>query len=164
MRSERVEPEAGQESVWDYPRPPRVKEPSRHIRVMFNGVTIAETRHARRVVETSHPPVCYVPTEDVRMAYLGETLGSSWCEWKGRARYYSVIVDGTRVERAARAHSQPQEGFEAIEDHVAFYAGAIDVCTAGRERLTPQPGGFYGGWITGDVASPFKGGLASWGW
>lgn len=160
----RVEPGPGQESVWDYPRPPRVEDTSRHIRVVFNGVTIAETRRAKRVLETSHPPVYYIPFADVRMVHLVETSDSSWCEWKGRARYYSVVVDGKRAERVAWSYPQPREGFGAIEDHLAFYAGPMDACTVDGQRVTPQPGGFYGGWITDDILGPFKRGLGSHGW
>jgi uncharacterized protein (DUF427 family) len=141
-----------------------VEETSRHIRVVYNGVTIAETRRAKRVLETSHPPVYYVPPEDIRAAHLAEASGSSWCEWKGRATYYDVVVDGRKAESAAWTYHQPSEGFEAIRDHVAFYAGAMDACTVDGERVTPQPGGFYGGWITSDVVGPFKGGPGTRGW
>ncbi len=167
MRGDRplpVEPGPGQESVWDYPRPPRVEETSQHVRVVFNGVTIAETHRAQRVLETSHPPVYYIPPEDVRMAHLVEAAGSSWCEWKGRARYYDVVVEGKKAERAAWAYPQPRTDFESIKDHVAFYAGPMDGCTVDGERVKPQPGGFYGGWITSDVVGPFKGDPGTLGW
>jgi len=164
LRPERVVPGPGQESVWDYPRPPRVEDTSRHIRVVFNGVTVADTRRAKRVLETSHPPVYYIPPEDVKMAHLAEASGSSWCEWKGRASYYHVEVDGRRAERAAWTYHQPSEGFESIEDHVAFYPGPMDACTVDGERVKPQPGRFYGGWITDDVVGPFKGGPGTQGW
>jgi uncharacterized protein (DUF427 family) len=141
-----------------------VEETSRHIRVVFNGVTVAETRRAKRVLETSHPPVYYVPPEDVRMDHLVEVAGSSWCEWKGRASYYDVVVDGRRARRAAWTYRQPSEGFEAIRDHVAFYAGPMEACYVDGERVRPQPGGFYGGWITDDVVGPFKGGPGTQGW
>ena len=158
MRPERIEPGPGQESVWDYPRPPRVEEMSRHIRVVFNGIVVAETRRAKRVLETSHPPVYYIPPEDVRMAHLAEASGPSWCEWKGRASYYDVVVGDTRAVRAAWTYHEPSEDFEGIKDHVAFYAGPMDACTVDDERVRPQPGDFYGGWITDDVVGPFKGG------
>ncbi len=167
MRGGRPLPEKpgpGQESVWDYPRPPRVVETSKHIRVVFNGVTIAEMHRAKRVLETSHPPVYYVPPEDVRMANLLDASGSSWCEWKGRARYYDVVVDGKKAERVAWAYPEPQTGFESIKDHVAFYAGPMDGCYVDGERVRPQPGGFYGGWITSDVVGPFKGDPGTRGW
>jgi uncharacterized protein (DUF427 family) len=164
MRRLRVEPQPGQESVWDYPRPPRVEETDRHLRVVFNGVTVAETRRAVRVLETSHPPVYYIPPEDTRMVHLVPASGSTWCEWKGRADYYDVVVDNKRAERAAWTYNQPHNGFEAIQDHVAFYAGRMDACYVDGERVTPQPGGFYGGWITSDVVGPFKGGPGTRGW
>jgi uncharacterized protein (DUF427 family) len=110
--------------------------------VVFNGVTIAETRRAKRVPETSHSPVTYVPPEDERIAHPVEVSGSSWCEWKGRASYYDVVVGGRTAERAAWTYHELREGFEAIRDHVAFYAGPIDACTVDGELVTPQPGGF----------------------
>lgn len=161
---ERIEPGPGQESVWDYPRPPDVEETSRHIRVVFNGVTIAETHRAKRVLETSHPPVYYVPPEDVKMEHLVKVSGSSWCEWKGRAFYYDVVVAGRRASRAAWTYQQPSGGFEMIKDHVAFYPGLMDACYVDGERVRPQPGRFYGGWITDDVVGPFKGEPGTHGW
>jgi uncharacterized protein (DUF427 family) len=131
---------------------------------VFNGVTIARTRRAQRVLETSHPPVYYIPPEDIRMVHLVEVSGSTWCEWKGRASYYDVIVGDSRAERAAWTYHEPREGFEAIQDYVAFYPGPMDLCTVDGERVTPQPGGFYGGWITSDVAGPFKGTPGTRGW
>lgn len=164
MRPKRVVPGLDQESVWDYPRPPLVEETPCHIRVVFNGVTIAETRRARRVLETSHPPVYYIPPEDVQMSYLIEAPGSSWCEWKGQASYYSVAVNGKTAHRAAWTYRDPHPAFESIRDHVAFYAGAMDGCYVDGERVTPQPGEFYGGWITHDAVGPFKGGPGTAGW
>jgi len=127
-------------------------------------VTVAETRHAQRVLETSHPPVYYVPREDVALEYLVEAPGSSWCEWKGRASYYDVVVGQARAERAAWTYRHPSPGYEAIQDHVAFYPGRVDACYVDGERVTPQPGGFYGGWITRDVVGPFKGDPGTRGW
>ena len=164
MRPPRIEPGPGQESVWDYPRPPRVEATARHLRVEFNGVTVAETRSARRVLETSHPPVYYVPPEDVALEYLVEAPGSSWCEWKGRASYYDLVVGEERAERAAWTYQHPSPGYEAIRDHVAFYPGRVEACYVDGERVTPQPGDFYGGWITQDVVGPFKGGPGTRGW
>ena len=160
----RIEPGPGQESVWDYPRPPRVEETSRHLKVVFNGVVIAETERGIRVLETSHPPVYYFPPEDVEMAHLKETRGSSWCEWKGRATYYDVVVDGREATRSAWTYHEPREGYHSIKDHVAFYPEAMDACYVEGERVRPQPGGFYGGWITGDVVGPFKGAPGTAGW
>jgi uncharacterized protein (DUF427 family) len=127
-------------------------------------VLIADTIRAKRVLETSHPPVYYIPHGDVRMEYLVEAGGSSVCEWKGRATYYTVTVDSRRVERAAWSYPEPKAGYEGIRSHLAFYAGAMDACTVGGERVQPQPGGFYGGWITADIVGPFKGEPGTMGW
>jgi len=164
LKGKRIEPGPGQESVWDYPRPPRVEEVSKRIEVVFNGVKIADTVRAKRVLETSHPPVYYIPPQDVRLECLVEAAGSSFCEWKGRARYYTVVVDSRRAEKAAWSYPQPAAGYEAIRDHLAFYAGPMDACTVGGERVEPQPGGFYGGWITSKVVGPFKGEPGTRGW
>jgi len=164
MRPTRVEPGPGQESVWDYPRPPRVEETSGHIQVVFNGVMIADTFGAKRVLETSHPPVYYIPPGDIQMSYLVRAPGRSFCEWKGRAAYYTVVVEGRKAERAAWYYPDPRSGFQSIRDHVAFYAGLMDACYVDGERVRPQPGGFYGGWITSDVVGPFKGEPGTAGW
>lgn len=164
MRPKRIEPGPGQESVWDYPRPPRVEQVSKQIQVVFNGVPIADTQGAKRVLETSHPPVYYIPRKDVRMEYLEEVVGSSTCEWKGQARYYTVGVGDRRAERAAWSYSDPRPNYAAIKDHLAFYAGPMDVCTVDGEPVEPQPGGFYGGWITADIVGPFKGEPGTMGW
>jgi uncharacterized protein (DUF427 family) len=164
MTHERIAPGPGQESVWDYPRPPRVEPVSRHIRVVFNGAVVADTHQALRVLETSHPPVYYVPLEDVRIETLVPEPGTSFCEWKGRARYYSVVVGDRRAEKAAWAYPDPVAPYRPLAGHVAFYAGPMDACTVDDEQVTPQPGGFYGGWITRDVVGPFKGGPGTWGW
>jgi uncharacterized protein (DUF427 family) len=164
LRPKRIEPGRGQESVWDYPRPPRVEDVSKHIQVVFNDFTIADTRAAKRVLETSHPPVYYIPQQDVRMEYLEEVAGGSFCEWKGRARYYTVAVGGRRAERAAWSYLDPRQSYAAIKDHLAFYAGPMDACTVDGERVEPQPGGFYGGWITADIVGPFKGEPGTMGW
>ncbi|MGD8474463.1 MAG: DUF427 domain-containing protein [Anaerolineae bacterium] len=164
MSYQRIEPGPGQESVWDYPRPPRVEDSEKHIRVVFAGVVIADTRRAKRVLETSHPPVYYIPPEDIRMEYLAQTDRASWCEWKGRASYYSITVNGRRATNAAWFYPDPQNAYAAIRNHVAFYPQQMDACYVDGERVQPQPGGFYGGWITSDVVGPFKGGLGTTGW
>jgi uncharacterized protein (DUF427 family) len=161
MVHQRIEPGPGQESVWDYPRPPRVEDSDKHIRVEFAGVVIADTRRAKRVLETSHPPVYYIPPEDIRLEYLERTERTSWCEWKGRAGYYNVTVKGRRATNAAWFYPHPEEPYEAIRDHVAFYPQRMDACTVDGEKVQPQPGDFYGGWITDDIVGPFKGGLGT---
>lgn len=156
-RPQRIEPGPGQESVWDYPRPPRVEDSSRHVQVIFNGEVIAETRRAKRVLETSGPPVYYIPMEDARMAHFAPTQHSTICEWKGQARYYTITVGERRAENAAWAYPQPTPPFEVLTGYVAVYPGKMDACLLDGERVTPQPGDYYGGWITHEIVGPFKG-------
>lgn len=160
----RIQPGPGQESVWDYPRPPRVEESGQHIQVVFNGVVIADTRRAKRVLETSHPPVYYIPPEDIRMEYLEPTRHTSWCEWKGKATYYTIAVGNKVAADAAWSYAQPAAGFESIKNHIAFYPGRMEACYVDGEQVQPQPGDFYGGWITANIVGPFKGEPGSWGW
>jgi len=164
MDRRRVTPGPGQESVWDYPRPPRVEDTSKHIQVVFNGVVIAETRRAVRVLETSHPPVYYIPPQDIKMEHLRPASRSSYCEWKGRAAYYTLSVGEKQAENAAWYYPDPTPGLEAIEGHLAFYPHLMDACYVDGERVQAQAGGFYGGWITSDIVGPFKGEPGTWGW
>ena len=163
MRPQPLPPGPGQESVWEYPRPPRLEDTSRHIQVVFNGIVIADTRRARRVLETSHPPIYYIPPDDIQMQYLKPTSRSSMCEWKGSASYYAVTVAGKSAPDAAWTYRRPTPAFVTIKDFVAFYPQMMDSCTVDGERVIPQPGEFYGGWITSDVVGPFKGEPGSWG-
>ena len=157
MSSRRIEPGPGQESVWDYPRPPRLEPSAKHLQVIFDGVTIVDTRRAMRVLETSHPPVYYIPREDIRMEYLRPTPRGSVCEWKGSAVYFTVAVGDRQAQNAAWSYPDPTPAFAPIRDYVAFYPALMDACFVDGERVRPQPGGFYGGWITADVIGPFKG-------
>ena len=152
------------ESVWDYPRPPRVEPTSRRIRVVFNGVTIADTTRAQRVLETSHPPVYYLPPEDVRLEYFTPTPRRTFCEFKGQASYWTITVNGQTAADAAWSYRQPAPGYESLAGWIAVYPGRMDACYVDEERVTPQPGDFYGGWITSDMVGPFKGGPGTWGW
>ena len=165
--STRPEPIAagpGQESVWDYPRPPRLEPVSARLVVVLAGETIADTTRGYRVLETSHPPNYYVPLDDVVFSTLERTEGRSFCEFKGRAHYYTVRA-GNRVEPdAAWGYAAPSPAYAPLVGHVAFYAGRMDACFVDGERVTPQPGGFYGGWITSKVVGPFKGGPGTRGW
>jgi uncharacterized protein (DUF427 family) len=145
------------ESVWDYPRPPRVEPSRRRIRVVLGGETIVDTTRTFRVLETSHPPVFYVPLHEVGEGVLSPSDRTTVCEWKGTASYYDVRAGGVEVERAAWTYHDPIEGFEEIRDAVAFYPGRMDACFVDDERVTPQAGVFYGGWITSEVVGPFKG-------
>ncbi len=158
MTAPRVEPLPGQESVWDYPRPPALEDSSKLIQVVFNGVAIAETRRAKRVLETSHPPVYYIPPEDVRTELLTENPRATWCEWKGLARYYDVEVNGKKAEAAAWYFPLPTQIYEPMKGYIAFYPQLMEACFVDGERVQPQAGGFYGGWITRDIVGPFKGG------
>lgn len=163
-RPTHITPKPGQESVWDYPRPPRVEPTGRRIMVQLEGVTIADSTRALRVLETSHPPTYYIPRDDVRMDLLTPSGGSSWCEWKGRAVYFTVRVGDRVAKAAAWGYPEPAPGFVPIAGHLAFYCAAMDRCTVDGELARPQPGGFYGGWVTDDVVGPFKGGPGSAGW
>ncbi|WP_239806858.1 DUF427 domain-containing protein [Croceicoccus hydrothermalis] len=147
----------GQESVWSYPRPAIAEPTAVHIQIVFGGQIIADTRHAIRTLETSHPPTYYLPPDSIEASVLEDSGGTSFCEWKGMARYFDVIACAERRERAAWSYPDPTASFEILRDHVAFYPGAMDACYVDGERVTPQPGDFYGGWITSSVAGPFKG-------
>jgi uncharacterized protein (DUF427 family) len=153
-----------QESVWAYPRPPRLDPVQSRLRVLFDGVLIADTVAGFRVLETSHPPTYYLPPGDIAPAALERAAGASYCEWKGEAVYFTVVGPTRRAERAAWAYPDPTPPFRAMAGHVAFYAAQMDACFVGDEQVTPQPGGFYGGWITRGVIGPFKGEAGSAGW
>ena len=152
------------ESVWDYPRPPRVEQSARRVRVVLGDVTVADTTRAYRVLETSHPPVYYVPPEDVRSEYLRPSRRRSYCEFKGQASYYDLVVGEREVPDAAWYYPEPSPGFAAIRDHLAFYPGRVDAAYVDEEQVAAQAGDFYGGWITADIEGPFKGAPGTAGW
>jgi uncharacterized protein (DUF427 family) len=152
------------ESVWDYPRPPRLEPFSKPIEVVFNGEIVAKTTHAMRVLETSHPPVYYVPECDIAMEYLTLAAGTSYCEWKGQAQYWDLKVRDKSAEKAAWSYASPTAPFVLIKNFLAFYSNKMDICTVDGEVVRPQPGSFYGGWITDNLIGPFKGGPSSLGW
>ena len=164
MITRRIPPEPGQESVWDYPRPPRLERTHRRLEVVFNGELIADSIRGWRVLETSHPPTYYLPPEDIRFAFLRRAGGGSACEWKGKAIYWDVVRESRVAEKAAWSYPDPTPAFAAIRDHLAFYPARMDECRVDGEVVRPQEGGFYGGWITSDLAGPFKGEPGSWGW
>lgn len=157
-------PSPGQESVWDYPRPPRVEPVAERVTIHLGGELVADTRDAVRVLETSHPPVYYLPIADFIDGSLSDAPGSSFCEFKGAARYLDVRGGGLVAGGAAWNYPDPARGFEMLAGRVAVYAGQMDACTVGDEVVAPQPGGFYGGWVTSTVVGPFKGGPGSLGW
>ena len=159
-----IAPGPGQESVWAYPRPPRLEPSAAHIRIEFGGVTVADTRRALRVLETSHPPVYYIPPQDVQMAYLHLAPGASYCEWKGEAAYYSVTVGERSAPAAVWTYPQPDPAYAALAGYLAFYPSRMDACFVDDERVRAQPGDFYGGWITAAIVGPFKGDPGTLGW
>ncbi len=159
-----IPPAAGQESVWDYPRPPRLEPFAGSVTVELGGTTIASANHAWRVLETSHPPTYYLPREAFTEGVLRETSGSSWCEWKGQATYYDLVTDTRAAPRAAWSYLNPSPGFEPIAGAIAVMAAHVDHCTVNGEEVVPQPGGFYGGWITSWIVGPFKGIRGSTNW
>ncbi|MGQ9909754.1 MAG: DUF427 domain-containing protein [Candidatus Flexifilum sp.] len=157
-------PASGQESVWDYPRPPRVEPVSQRLRVIFNNVVIADTTRGYRVLETSHPPAYYIPQADIRMDLLTPTARRTFCEFKGSASYWTITVGDRSAVNAAWMYAHPAPGYEAIANHLAFYASRVDACFVDDERVQAQLGDFYGGWITANIIGPFKGGPGTQGW
>ena len=160
----RMEPLPGQESVWDYPRPPRLEKLGARLLVIFNRQTIADTTSGYRVLETSHPPVYYIPPADTDRTYLRPASGTSWCEFKGVAKYWSLDVEGRQAENAAWSYPTPSPAFADIAGCLAFYASRVDECWVDDERVQPQQGDFYGGWITSRIVGPFKGAIGTQGW
>lgn len=155
-------PGPGQVSVWDFPRPPVIAPEPRRVEVWHRGVLVARSDRAVRVLETAGAPTVYVPPADV-VARLETAPGASFCEWKGRAAYFDVVVDGGRASKVAWSYPAPVRAFAAIAGWVAFYPSELD-CRLGGERVQPQPGGFYGGWVTAELAGPIKGGPGTHGW
>lgn len=154
------------ESVWNYPRPPRLETSPQHIEIVDHGIMLADTRSALRVLETSHPPVFYLPPGDLRLDLLQpDTRPRSFCEFKGAAVYWSLLLpDGQIAPDVAWSYPQPTAAFARLRDHLAFYASRVDVCRVDGELVQAQPGDFYGGWITSAVRGPFKGGPGTLGW
>ena len=154
----------GQESVWSYPRPAVARRSGRHVRIEHGGATVADTRAAVRTLETSHPPSWYVPPADVAIALLRRSERRSFCEWKGEAVYWHLVVGDAVLRDVAWSYPDPTAAFAILRDHLAFYAGPLDRCTIDGAVVRPQLGGFYGGWITAELAGPFKGVPGSLGW
>ena len=154
----------GQESVWRYPRPPLAEPSARHIGIEHHGLVLADTCASVRTLETSHPPSYYLPPAAIRPGVLRRSARRSFCEWKGEAVYHDVVLDGEVLRDVAWSYPSPMAAFEILRGHFAFYAAPFDACLVDGERVVPQPGGFYGGWITTDLAGPFKGVPGSFGW
>lgn len=153
----KTEHKFGEESVWDYPLPPAIENCTKHIRVIYNGTVIADSIRAKRVLEKGNPPVYYIPPDDVKMKYLSPANNKTMCEWKGEASYYHLDVGDKQVRYACWFYPNPVENFKELKNYTAFYAQKMDKCYVGTERVTPQPGKFYGGWITKNIVGPFKG-------
>ena len=160
----RIKRQPGQESVWDYPRPPRLEAERRRVRVVFGGITIADSTSAIRVLETSHPPGIYIPQTDIVADVLRPNPLVTMCEWKGRAVYWDAVAGGRSSEAVGWSYPSPTPAFAAIKDFVSFYPGRVDACFLDDEQVTPQEGNFYGGWITSEIVGPFKGATGTWGW
>jgi len=154
----------GQRSVWDFPRPAIAEPCDAHIRIEHRGVIVAETRNAICTYETSHPPSYYIPPQDVAPGLLRRASGSSFCEWKGAASYWDVVIGDDVLQRVGWSYASPTASFAILRNHIAFYAGPFDKCTVDGETVIPQSGAFYGGWITSGFAGPFKGGPGTLGW
>jgi uncharacterized protein (DUF427 family) len=163
-RPEPERPGPGQESVWDYPRPPRLERTDETVVVELGGAEVARTTSGWRVLETSHPPTYYLPRKDFADGVLRPVGGSSWCEWKGEASYLDLVHGDVVAARAGWTYPTPTPGFEELSDAIAVLPGAVDRCLVDGEVVTPQPGQFYGGWITSRVVGPFKGEPGTWGW
>lgn len=147
----------GQEIVWDFPRPAVAEQVASHIKITHGGMIIADTRRAVRTLETSHPPSYYFPREDVTMGLLTASQNKSFCEWKGNARYFDISVKGQLFRDVAWSYSRPTKSFGILANFIAFYSMPFDECVVDGEKVVPQSGGFYGGWITSKLAGPFKG-------
>jgi uncharacterized protein (DUF427 family) len=158
-------PADGQESVWDYPRPPRVEKSTERIQITLGGVVIADSVESRRVLETSQPPVYYLPRTDFAEGVLSPAAGTSFCEFKGSAKYVTLRGgSGVVAQAAGWFYPTPTAGFSELRDRVAVYPAAMDACTVDGEAVAPQEGDFYGGWITSRVVGPFKGAPGTLGW
>ena len=159
-----VPPGPGQESVWTYPRPPRIDPSGRRVEVHLGGHVIVSTTRGIRVLETSHPPVWYLPFEDFAPDVLVPSEGVSYCEFKGMAHYFDLVSGDVRVQRAGWTYPLPARGYEQLVDHVAVYPERMERCTVDGEVVRAQEGDFYGGWITSEIVGPFKGAPDTRGW
>ncbi len=162
----KILPKAGQESVWDYPRPPRLEPCGKRIRIVSGGLVLADSIRTLRLLETSHPPSYYIPPEDVNLEMVQHSSASSYCEFKGEAAYYDLK---TGAKNAAWFYPSPTRAYAGLMNHLAFYPSRVvvqagDGCFVNDERVTPQAGNFYGGWITADVVGSFKGEAGTQGW
>ncbi len=158
MKSITPEPtQPGQQSVWSYPRPATAQACDHHIKIIHRGIVVAETRRGVRTLETSHPPSYYFPRQDIAFEFLRTSTRSSMCEWKGQAAYFDVQIGDETLRDVGWSYPSPTPVFEILRDHIAFYAAPFEGCYVDGEKVTPQPGTYYGGWVTSMVKGPFKG-------
>lgn len=164
MKPNRIPPGPGQESVWDYPRPAILEDTPKHLKVICQGIVLAETSRGKRVLETSHPPTYYFPPEDIQLDYLSPHPRRGVCEWKGGYEYCDIRIGDQQIRQGAWRYFAPTPDFLEIQKYYGFFANLMDACYVNDEQVIPQAGGFYGGWVTADIVGPFKGGEGTWGW
>lgn len=164
MRIKGSKLKAGKESVWDYPRPPKLEKFSGHIRIVFNNEIIVDSNKAFRLLETSHPPTYYIPISDFEEGVLQPISKTSFCEFKGIANYWNLVVKNKIAAQAAWGYPDPTDHYAALKDTISLYAHLMDACYVNDEQVQAQEGDFYGGWITSNIEGPFKGGVGTWGW
>lgn len=164
MKPQPIPPQPGQESVWDYPRPAILQDTNKTLKVICNGIVLAETNRGKRVLETSHPPTYYFPPEDIKLEHLIETPKQIPCEWKGRCQYYDIQIGDKYIKYGSWRYFKPTANFVSIQTYYGFVPGLMDACYVNDELATPQAGDLYTGWITADIVGPFKGGAGTWGW
>jgi uncharacterized protein (DUF427 family) len=158
MRPHRQPVGPGQESVWDYPRPPAVLPTDEQVRVVHAGHVLAQTTQALRVLETAHAPAYYIPAQDVDWTYLAEVPHRTVCEYKGAASYADLRLPGaTPVAQVCWWYARPNPGFDTLRNAVCFYPQRVDLCEVAGEAVTPLPSPFYGDWPTSRIAGPYKG-------
>jgi uncharacterized protein (DUF427 family) len=164
MRPTPIPPQPGQESVWDYPRPAILQDTDKHLRIICQGIILAETTQGKRVLETSHPPGYYFPPQDIKLEYLIETSKKGLCEWKGLYEYCDIKIGDKHIPNSAWRYLNTTPNFAALQGYYSFFPGLMDACYVNDELVTPQAGDFYGGWITTDIVGPFKGSPGTWGY
>lgn len=160
----KIKPLPGQESVWDYPRPPRIEAFKGSLKIVLNESVICQSNIGYRILETSHPPTYYIPMENFLPGTLVKVAGSSYCEFKGVAQYFDIRSGDQIQKKAAWYYSNPNDNYADLKNHVCVYASKMDECYVNEEKVQAQEGDFYGGWITSKIVGPFKGGEGTWGW
>lgn len=159
-----IKPKGDEESVWDYPRPPKLEKVNSTVEVFFAGRRIASSNNALRILETSHPPTIYIPPEDIEKDVLIKSDQTTFCEWKGKGNYYHLESGSQRVENAAWYYPEPKKSYRELKDHLSFYPSKVEACFINGEKVEAQAGDFYGGWITSKIVGPFKGAPNTFGW